>query len=68
MVRESTPSVDVFIENDPNGDKLVVRHYLGSDWLKFSCDSSGNLIIANSAGYAVTLTMTAATWAVTTTP
>lgn len=50
MAIESTSSVDVFIETDPDGDKLVLRYKDGSKWIKLTCDSSGDLIVTDNDG------------------
>lgn len=61
MAIESTSSTDVFIENDPDGDKLVIRYKDGSKWFKITCDSSGDLIITDNDDNVVTLTTSTGT-------
>jgi len=61
MATESSRSVDVFIEADDDGDKLVFRYKDGSKWFKIHCDSTGNLIITDNDGNETTIVTSAGT-------
>ena len=61
MAIESTSSMDVFIEADPDGDKLVIRNKSGSVWFKITCDDSGNLIITGNDSQVTQITTTTRT-------
>ena len=51
MATESASSVDVFVKPDSvNGDRLIIRHVNGSEWVTMYCDSNGNLIFLDTAG------------------